>query len=210
MAITARLSHKLRQTLGDAAAEDLVNWMQQVDAQRVELRELNELNFSRIDARLAEAATRADLTQARQEMQSGFARSDAKLAESDGDVRQELQSGLARPDAKLADLRQEMQSGFARSDAKLADLRQEMQSGFARSDAKLAAFHEEMRLGFSELQQEMAHLEARLERRTGDLIRWSFVFWVGAVGAIAMLAGALRSEERRVGQACILRWSPYH
>src|SRR6266511_3734609 len=174
MAITARLSHKLRQTLGDAAAEDLVNWMQQVDAQRVELRELNELNFSRIDARLAEAATRADLTQARQEMQSGFARSDAKLAESDGDVRQE------------------MQSGFARSDAKLADLRQEMQSGFARSDAQLAAFHEEMRLGFSELRQEMAHLEARLERRIGDLIKWSFVFWVGAVGAIAMLAGALR------------------
>jgi hypothetical protein len=26
----------------------------------------------------------------------------------------------------------------------------------------------------------------------GDLIKWSFVFWVGAVGAIAMLAGVLR------------------
>jgi len=26
----------------------------------------------------------------------------------------------------------------------------------------------------------------------GDLIKWSFVFWVGAVGAIAMLARALR------------------
>jgi hypothetical protein len=30
------------------------------------------------------------------------------------------------------------------------------------------------------------------ERRFGDLIKWSFVFWVGAVGAIAMLARALR------------------
>jgi hypothetical protein len=33
---------------------------------------------------------------------------------------------------------------------------------------------------------------ARLPRRVGDLIKWSFVFWVGAVGAIAMLARALR------------------
>ena len=196
MAITARLSHTLHQTLGDEAAEDLVNWMQQVDAQRAELRELNELNFSRVDARLAEVATRADLTQVRQELQADLAElrheMEVGLAQTGGDLRQELQSGLARPDAKLADLRQEMQSGFARSDAKLADLRQEMQSGFARSDAQLAAFHEEMRLGFSEMRQEMAHLEARLERRIGDLIRWSFVFWVGAVGAIAMLAGALR------------------
>ncbi len=51
--------------------------------------------------------------------------------------------------------------------ADIAELRQEMQVGFAR-------------------------LETRFERRFGDLIKWSFVFWVGAVGAIAMLARALR------------------
>jgi hypothetical protein len=76
--------------------------------------------------------------------------------------------------------------------ADVAELRQEMQSGFARSDTKLVEFHEEMRVGFSELRQEMAHLETRLERRIADLIKWSFVFWVGAVGAIAALAGVLR------------------
>jgi hypothetical protein len=43
-----------------------------------------------------------------------------------------------------------------------------------------------------ELRQEVAHLEARLERRFSDLIKWSFVFWVGAVVAIAMLAEVLR------------------
>src|SRR6266550_1665790 len=31
-----------------------------------------------------------------------------------------------------------------------------------------------------------------MDARVGDLIKWSFVFWVGAVGAIAMLARALR------------------
>ena len=91
--------------------EDLVTWMQQMDAQRAELRELNELNFARFDARLT---------------------------------------------AAVSELRQEMATGFG------------------------------------QVRQEMGQLEARLERRIGDLLKWSFVFWVGAVGAIAALAGVLR------------------
>ncbi len=55
---------------------------------------------------------------------------------------------------------------------------------------------DQLRAGIAELRQEMqvgfARLETRFERRVGDLIKWSFVFWVGAVGAIAMLARALR------------------
>jgi uncharacterized tellurite resistance protein B-like protein len=97
--ITPRLSRKLLEALGEEAAEDLMDWMQQVDT----LRELS-----------------------RQEMR-----------------------------ADLAELRQEMSVGFAG------------------------------------LRQDMAHMETRLERRIADLIKWSFVFWVGAVGAIAMLAGVL-------------------
>ena len=34
-------------------------------------------------------------------------------------------------------------------------------------------------------------LETPIERRSADLIKWPFVFWVGAVAAIAMLAGVL-------------------
>lgn len=104
MAITARLSHKLRETLGDEAAEDMVGWMQLVDTQRAELRELNELNFARFDARLA---------------------------------------------------------------------------------AEVAGLRQGMRVGFAELRQEMSRVRA-------DLMKWSLVFWVGAVGAIAALAGVLR------------------
>ena len=137
MAITPRLSRKLHQTLGDEAGKDLVNWMQQMDA--------NHLNFARFDARLGEAATRADLSGVR---------------------------------ADLAELREATR-------ADLAELRQEMNTGFA-------VLRQEMNTGFAALRQEMAHLEARFERRFSDLIKWSFVFWVGAVGAIAMLAGVLR------------------
>ena len=62
-----------------------------------------------------------------------------------------------------------------------------------RSDlGELRAEFAQLRADFAELRQEtqvgFAQLETRLERRIGDLIKWSFVFWVGAVGAIAMLA----------------------
>jgi hypothetical protein len=36
------------------------------------------------------------------------------------------------------------------------------------------------------------HLARKLEQRSADLMKWSFLFWVGAVGAIAALAGVLR------------------
>jgi hypothetical protein len=80
--VSSHLSQKLQQILGQEAAEDLVSWMEEVDARR-------------------------------------------------GDI---------------------------------AELRHEMQIGFAR-------------------------LEAKIEQSKADLMKWSFVFWVGAVGAVAALAG---------------------
>ena len=58
-------------------------------------------------------------------------------------------------------------------------------------DAQRAEWRDATRADFAELRQEMALMEARFERRFSDLIKRSFVFWVGAVGAIAMLAGVL-------------------
>jgi hypothetical protein len=52
-------------------------------------------------------------------------------------------------------------------------------------------------------------VETKLEQRTADLIKWSFVFWVGAVGAIAALAGVLRlcrsNHSRQVIRGPLLR-----
>ncbi len=54
----------------------------------------------------------------------------------------------------------------------------------------------EMQLGFAKMESRIDHrataLEALVEKRAADLMKWSFVFWVGAVGAIAALAGVLR------------------
>ena len=43
-----------------------------------------------------------------------------------------------------------------------------------------------------EVRVSFARLETLIEGRIADLMKWSFVFWVGAVAAIAALAGVLR------------------
>jgi hypothetical protein len=91
-------------------------------------------------------------------------------------------------------------------------------NGVELQRSELRAFREGMRSEFAEFrvdmvkqtaatQQQMGELSAAtqkqisdlsaavstgLERVKADLLKWSFVFWVGAVGAIAGLAGVLR------------------
>jgi len=51
--VTAKLSKKFYETLGEDVTNELVDWFNQVDATyRADLRELNELNFARFDAKL--------------------------------------------------------------------------------------------------------------------------------------------------------------
>jgi len=51
--VTAKLSRKFYETLGEDVANELVDWFNSVDATyRADLRELNELNFARFDAKL--------------------------------------------------------------------------------------------------------------------------------------------------------------
>lgn len=53
MPVTAKLSRKFYETFGDDIANELVEWFNQVDATyRSDLRDLNELNFGRFDAKL--------------------------------------------------------------------------------------------------------------------------------------------------------------
>ncbi len=64
MPVTAKLSKKFYDTLGEDITNELVDWFNQVDATyRSELRDLNELNFARFDAKLEQriAEVRADI-----------------------------------------------------------------------------------------------------------------------------------------------------
>jgi hypothetical protein len=62
--VTARLSKHFYEVLGEDIANELVDWFNAVDlTYRSDLRELNELNFARFDAKLEQrlAELRADL-----------------------------------------------------------------------------------------------------------------------------------------------------
>ena len=88
MPVTAKLSRKFYEKLGDDIANELVEWFNSVDATyRSDLRELNELNFARFDAKLEQRASELDakierrMAELRAEMREGFARVDQRFAE---------------------------------------------------------------------------------------------------------------------------------
>ena len=77
MPVTAKLSRKFYEKLGDDVANELVEWFNSVDATyRSDLKDLNELNFARFDAKLEQR-----IAELRAEMREGFARVDQRFAE---------------------------------------------------------------------------------------------------------------------------------
>jgi hypothetical protein len=59
--VTARLSKRFYEVLGEDIANELVDWFNAVDlTYRTDLRELNEHNFARFDARLEQRIAQLD------------------------------------------------------------------------------------------------------------------------------------------------------
>ena len=83
MPVTAKLSKRFYEVLGEDVANELVDWFNAVDlTYRADLRELNELNYARFDAKLEQrlAELRAELRQ--------------EIAELRAEIRTELRTGL--------------------------------------------------------------------------------------------------------------------
>ena len=107
MPVTAKLSQKFYQRLGDDVANELVEWLNLVDTSyRQEFKDLFAANFGQVDARMAalevkmdalEERTEAKLDGLRGEIRSGFAGA--------GDRAQAMES---RIDAKLGGLKAEL------------------------------------------------------------------------------------------------------
>ena len=77
MPVTAKLSRKFYETFGDDIANELVDWFNMVDATyQSELRELNELNYARFEAKLEQR-----IAELRAEMQVSFATVNAQFAQ---------------------------------------------------------------------------------------------------------------------------------
>jgi hypothetical protein len=96
MPVTARLSLRFYEKLGEDVANELVEWFNSVDATyRADLRELNELNFARFDAKV-----------------------DQRIGVLEARVDQRIGAFEARVNQHIADLRMEMERRFALVDAR--------------------------------------------------------------------------------------------
>src|SRR2546430_14819514 len=74
MPVTAVLSKKFYEKFGEDVTNELVNWFNAVDATyRADLRELNELNFARFDAKLEQRLAQSDA-----KLEQRLAEADAK------------------------------------------------------------------------------------------------------------------------------------
>lgn len=96
MPVTAKLSRKFYDKLGDDVANELVEWLNSVDmTYRLELRELNELNYGRFEARLEQR-----IAELRAEMRQGLADLRVEMA----NLRAEVHAALAAQDIRMATL----------------------------------------------------------------------------------------------------------
>src|SRR5213594_2882622 len=97
MPVTAKLSRKFYDTFGDEIATELVEWFNQVDATyRGDLRELNELNFGRFDAKLEQRVAELD------------AKIEQRVAELDARIEQRYTQLDAKVDQRMAELRKDL------------------------------------------------------------------------------------------------------
>jgi ABC-type phosphate transport system auxiliary subunit len=108
--VTAKLSKQFYDRFGEEVTNELVNWFNAVDATyRGELRDLNESNFARFDAKLEQRLTtlRADLDTKWTERWTALdAKMGERLAELRGDLRAEMaqvRRDMSQLETKLAD-----------------------------------------------------------------------------------------------------------
>ena len=102
MPITARLSKRFYDVFGEEIANELVNWFNQVDdTYRANLREMNELNFGRFDAKLEQRLAELDAkwggrwTELDAKWDGRWTQLDARLEQRLAELRAELVKELA-------------------------------------------------------------------------------------------------------------------
>src|ERR1019366_8913254 len=98
--IAATLARKLQETLGEEAADAMDDWMHRVAPGRSELRELNEWNFERFEAKLDARAGEL------------HGRIDTAVAELNGRVETCRVELSGKMDTRIEGVRREMQTGL--------------------------------------------------------------------------------------------------
>jgi hypothetical protein len=154
MPVPHKLTRRLQETLGSEAGDAMVDWLNNSDADRDELRhELGDFRQS----------TRADFAEVRQEMRAQAADLRQEMAALSGELRQEMAALGGELRQEMAALGGELRQEMA---ALGGELRLEMRVGFAHVDAKFAAS------------------EAAAAKRHEEFMRWTLGFWVVSLATV--------------------------
>ena len=119
MPVTAKLSRRFYEQFGDELTNELVEWFNSVDATyRSGLKEVNELNFVRFEARLDQRFAEVDA-----KLERRFAESDAKwehrFAEADAKWEHRFAEADAKWEQRYAELMVGLEKRFAESEARM-------------------------------------------------------------------------------------------
>lgn len=115
MPVTAKLSRRFYEQFGDEITNELVDWFNSVDATyRSDLRDLNEHNFARFDAKLEQ---RAAAIEAR--IDGLEAKMDARIDSLEAKMNVRFQLADARTDARIAELREALTDQLARFESRM-------------------------------------------------------------------------------------------
>ena len=86
MPVTVKLSQRFYEVFGEEVTKELVDWFNAVDATyRADLRELNDLNFSRFDAKMGERLAEYDV-----KLERRFAEYEVKLERRIAELRTQI------------------------------------------------------------------------------------------------------------------------
>jgi hypothetical protein len=125
MPVTAKLSRRFYERLGDELTNELVDWFNAVDATyQAELRALNELNFARFEAKMGER----------------FAESDAKVERRFGELEVKLERRFASIDARFAAIDARfvaIDARFGAFDERFVTLEERLVARFSAFEARL-------------------------------------------------------------------------
>ena len=95
--VTVRLSKLFHEHFGDEIADEIVNWFNTLDVNsRSDLREINELNFARFDAKVEQR----------------FAEQDARIEKRLAELEVRIEKRFSEQDGKFADLRDSLQQAM--------------------------------------------------------------------------------------------------
>ena len=93
----------------------------------------------------------------------------------------------------LQEMRAEHDEKLASIHADFAELRHEIQASESRVVERIHKLEVTLGDRIHGVDERLGRVEVRVAEVKADLMKWSFVFWVGAVTAIAALAGVLRN-----------------